>query len=113
MEVGGTFMLDFHVGRLIVSCGCFWRFGGSNLTVNCECIKAHLVGSKTLEAMVRIALEGPNKNFGNIIEEAIPLWENGTKYRFLYANPSHYMPSASDIFCSQTSVLFPNSKDVD
>jgi len=22
-----NFMLDFHVGRLIVSCGCLWWFG--------------------------------------------------------------------------------------
>jgi hypothetical protein len=70
-----------------------------------------------LEAILRIALEGPNENFDNIIEEAIPLWENGTKYlakyRFLYANPSRYMSSASDVFCSITLVMFPNSKDVD
>ena len=29
-------MLDFHVGGLIVICGCFWWFGGSNLGVGCE-----------------------------------------------------------------------------
>ena len=27
----GTFMLNFHVVGLIVSCGCFWWFVGSNL----------------------------------------------------------------------------------
>jgi hypothetical protein len=63
--------------------------------------------------MLRIALEGLDENFDNIIEEAIPLWENGPKYRFLYANPSCYMSYASDVFCSITSVMFPNSKDVD
>ena len=36
MEVQKIFMLDFHVGRLIVSCGCFWWFGGSNLGLGCE-----------------------------------------------------------------------------
>ena len=36
MEVRGTFMLNFHVGGLIISCGCFWWFGGSNLGVGCE-----------------------------------------------------------------------------
>jgi hypothetical protein len=42
-----------------------------------------------LEAMLRIALEGPNEIFDNIIEEAIPLWKKSeTKYRFLYTNPS-------------------------
>ena len=47
----------------------------------------------------KISLEMPNKNFANIIEEEIFfLWENGTKYRFLYASPSRYMSSASDVF---------------
>ncbi len=27
-EVRGTFMLDFHIGGLIVSCGCFWWLRG-------------------------------------------------------------------------------------
>ena len=36
MEVRRTFMLDFHVGGLVVSCGCFWCFKGSNLRVGCE-----------------------------------------------------------------------------
>jgi hypothetical protein len=62
--------------------------------------------------MLRIALEGPNENFANIIEEAIPLWKNGPKYQFLYANPSCYMSFTSDIFRSITLVMFPNSKDV-
>ena len=29
-------MLDFHVGGLIVSCGCLWWFGGSHSGVGCE-----------------------------------------------------------------------------
>ena len=66
---------------------------------------------QNLEAMLGIALEGPDENFDNIIEEAIMFWK--TKYRFLYANPSRYMSSASDIFYSVTLVMFPNSKDVD
>ena len=36
MEVRGTFVLYFHVGGLIVSCGFFWWFGGSNLSVGCK-----------------------------------------------------------------------------
>lgn len=48
-----------------------------------------------MEAMLRIALEGPHENFDNFIEGTIALWENGNKYRFPYANPSHYMSSAS------------------
>ena len=64
------------------------------------------LGSKNLEAMLRIALEGPNENFDNIIEEAIPLWKSGTKYRFLYANPSLYVSSESDASCSVSSTIF-------
>ena len=41
--------------------------------------------------MLKIALEGSNENFDNIIEEAVPLWKIGTKYRFLYANRSLYV----------------------
>ena len=52
--------------------------------------------AKNLEALLKIALEGPNENFDNIIGEAIPLWENGSKLWFLYANPSRYMSFASD-----------------
>ena len=69
--------------------------------------------SKNLKAMLRIALEGPDENFDNIIEEAIPLWKTGTKYRFLYANPSRYVSSASDASCSVSSTMFSNSEDTD
>jgi len=67
------------------------------------------LGNKNLEAMLGIALEGPNDNFDNIIQEAIPLWKNETKYRFLYANPSQYMSYRSDASCL---IIFPNSEDV-
>jgi hypothetical protein len=33
----------------------------------------NIFGSKNLEAMLRIALEGPDENFDNIIKETIPL----------------------------------------
>ena len=69
--------------------------------------------SKNLKAMLRIALEGPDENFGNIIKEAISLWKNGVKYRFLYANPSRYVFSAYGAFCSVTSVMLSNSNDID
>ena len=36
MEVRRIFMLDFHVGGLVVSCGCSWCFRGSKLKVGCE-----------------------------------------------------------------------------
>jgi len=45
------------------------------------------LGSKNLEAMLRIALKGLDENFDNIVEESISLRKNGTKYHFLYTNP--------------------------
>ena len=39
--------------------------------------------------------------------------KNGTKYWFLYTNPSHYMSFASEVFCSITSITFPNFENVD
>ena len=63
--------------------------------------------------MLRIAIEGPYENFDNIIEEAIPLWKSGTKYRFLYANPSLYVSSVSDASCSISSTMFSNYEDTD
>ena len=63
VEVQETFVLDFHVGGLIVSCGCFLWFGGSNLGVGWEGLKARWVGSRILEAMLKITSEGPCENF--------------------------------------------------
>ena len=58
--------------------------------------------------MLRSALEGPDENFGNIIEEEISVWENGTKLWFLYAYLSCYMSSASDTHCSiNFNYVFP------
>jgi len=63
------------------------------------------LGNKNLEAMLRIALEGPDEHVGDLVCDAIPLWKNDSKYRFLYANPASHLnarngPSASDDFCS-------------
>ena len=73
----------------------------------------NILGSQNLKAMLKIALEGPDENFDNIIEEAIPLWKSGTKYRFLYANPSLYVSYAHDASCSVSSTMFSNSEDTD
>ena len=69
--------------------------------------------ANTWKLCLIIALEGSNKNFDNIIEEAISVWKNETKYWLLYANPSCYMSSASDVPCSVTSIMFPNTKGID
>jgi hypothetical protein len=66
-------------------------------TTTCECafsvqnlIKTKVrnrLGSKNLDAMLRIALEGPDEEVDDIIGDAIPLWKEDSKYRFLYVNP--------------------------
>ena len=63
------------------------------------------LGDENLEAMLQIALEGPEKVVDDIISDVVPLWENDTKYHFLYVNPSFYLnstntPSVSDVSCS-------------
>jgi hypothetical protein len=39
------------------------------------------LGSKNLDAMLRIALEGPDEEVDDIIGDAIPLWKKDSKYR--------------------------------
>jgi hypothetical protein len=39
-------------------------------------------GNKNLEAMLRIALEGPDKGVDDIISDVVPLWKNDRLYRF-------------------------------
>ena len=82
--------------------------------VCCESLKAWWFGSKKLEAMHRIALEGPYENFDDIIEEASSLWR-------IKLSTSSYMLTLHVISIMQvrffvdsiTLVMFPNSKDVD
>ena len=66
----------------------------------------NMLRRKKLESMLRIALEEPY----DIIEKAIPLWKNKTKYRFLYANLLHYISYAND---ASYSVMSPNYENVD
>jgi hypothetical protein len=64
------------------------------------------LGSKNLEALLRIALEGP-KEFDDILQDAIPLWKNETKYKFFYANPSIYLSTpATSLSASNASSSF-------
>ena len=69
--------------------------------------------SKNLKTILRIALERLDENFDNIIEEAIFLWKNGTKYQFLYVNSPQYVSSASDASCSVSLTMFYNFEDTD
>jgi len=67
------------------------------------------LGSKNFEAMLRIALDGPNEHVGDIVCDVILLWKNDSKYGFLYANPTSHLnarsgPSASDVSCSASAL---------
>ena len=64
------------------------------------------LGSRNLDAMLRIALEGPDEEVDDIICDAIPLWKKDSKYRFLYANPSSYLNSPNTVSVSDVSCSF-------
>jgi len=65
------------------------------------------LGSRNLDAMLRIALEGPDEEVDDIIcDDAIPLWRKDSKYRFLYANPSSYLNSPNTVSMSDVPCLF-------
>jgi hypothetical protein len=63
------------------------------------------LGSKNLDAMLRIALERPDEEVDDIIGDALPLWKD-SKYRFLYANPSSYLNSPNTLSVSDVSSSF-------
>jgi hypothetical protein len=64
------------------------------------------LGSKNLDAMLRIALEGLDEKVDDIIGDAIPLWKKDSKYCFLYSNPSSYLNSLNTVSVSDVSCLF-------
>jgi hypothetical protein len=64
------------------------------------------LGNKNLEAMLRIALEGPDECVDDIINNVVPLWKNDNEYRFLYANPSSYLNSPNTLSVTDVSCLF-------
>jgi hypothetical protein len=53
------------------------------------------VGSKNLEALLRVALEGPEEEYDAILMDVIPMWKNETKYKFLYADLATYQSGAA------------------
>ena len=97
MEVRETFMCGFLCWW--VHCKLWVLMVVWGIKFGCRLWVFQWVGSKISKTTLRITLEEPDENFVNIIEETILLWKNGTKYQFLYANPSRYMSSASDDSC--------------
>jgi hypothetical protein len=52
--------------------------------------------TKILESVLRVALEGPYDNVEAILIEAISLWINERKYRYLFARPEIYLNNGVD-----------------
>jgi len=46
---------------------------------------------KNLESVLRVALEGPIEDYFDIINEAIGIWKNNTKFRYLFSHPERYL----------------------
>ena len=54
------------------------------------------LNTKHLESIMRLALEGSKENFDHMLVEAIELWRNSAKWRYLYSNPEKYLSSQSN-----------------
>jgi hypothetical protein len=52
--------------------------------------------SSTLESIMRVAMEGPAIDFEPILMDAIVLWKNATKFRYLFTNPERYLTGAAE-----------------
>ena len=50
------------------------------------------LGTKNLDSLLRIALEGPKEGAKGILIEAVALWKNSTKFRYLFSNPQFSNP---------------------
>jgi hypothetical protein len=70
-------------------------------TASCErvflvqnCIKTkqkNRMLTKNLESVLRVVLEGPIEDYFDIINEAIGIWKNNTKFRYLFSHPERYL----------------------
>ena len=49
-----------------------------------------------LDSIMRVSMEGPEKDFDAILLDAIVLWKNGTKFRHLFTNPERYLIGATE-----------------
>ena len=43
--------------------------------------------TKNLESVLRVVLEGPIEVYCEIINEAIGVWKNNTKFKYLFSHP--------------------------
>ncbi len=47
--------------------------------------------TSNLDSVMQLALEGPNKDYDNIIEGAIVSWKSSSKFHHLHANLESYL----------------------
>ena len=46
--------------------------------------------------MMRVAMEGPDNDFDDILTSSLDLWKDVAKFRYLYCNPESYLFGAFD-----------------
>ena len=49
------------------------------------------LGTQNLNSLLRIALEGPSESADSLLIEAVGLWKNSTKFRYLFSNLQMYL----------------------
>jgi hypothetical protein len=45
---------------------------------------------------MRVAIEGPNNDFDDILTSALDLWKDDSKFRYLCTNLEHYLSGTYD-----------------
>jgi hypothetical protein len=54
------------------------------------------MSTSNLESMMRVAIEGLDNDFDDILTSALDLWKDDAKFRYLYSNPERYLSRTSD-----------------
>jgi len=53
------------------------------------------LGTKHLDVVLTVALEGPQDDYDYILVEAMELWRNSAKWRYLFSHPEKYLAGQS------------------
>ena len=54
------------------------------------------MSTSNLESMMRVAIEGPDNDFDDILTSALDLWKDDAKFCYVYSNSQHFFYGASD-----------------
>jgi hypothetical protein len=54
------------------------------------------MSTSNLESMMRVAIEGLDNDFDDILTSALDLWKDDAKFRYLYSNLERYLSGTSD-----------------